>query len=424
MDDKAKFVDEFLRRYGKEYDFFDQASRLAAQKLGGRLTEAGIRSIVTSRAKAIDRLRNKVEQRSPRKMYASAEDIFNDVIDLAGVRVAMYFPGQLPQVEKIILSLFNLEGEPKKFPDPETKPPYEKRFSGYLATHYKGRLNDTVLTDTEKRYNAAIIEIQVASVLMHSWAEVEHDLVYKPQQGPLSEEEYDILDELNGLVLAGEIALKRLQKAGEIRVAVRGRSFSNHYDLASYLLDASVPVVGESVATTNLGRIDLLFELLKSLNLGTPEKLEPYIKALSPDFEKAPLAEQIIDQVVKEDKEKYRIYEKLQANRLVAGHHLALSRTELDADTDQELSRFLDEWVGLEQKVNQMAKGSPSEGIYPSRALLEKLGVKDQDLLREFERIRRMRNAVVHGLTLPPLADLREAGSRIRWISEQLEQIQ
>ena len=42
---------------------------------------------------------------------------------------------------------------------------------------------------------------------MHAWSEVEHDLVYKPLQGTLSDEELAILDELNGLVLAGEIAL-------------------------------------------------------------------------------------------------------------------------------------------------------------------------------------------------------------------------
>ena len=47
---------------------------------------------------------------------------------------------------------------------------------------------------------------------MHAWSEVEHDLVYKPLAGDLSEEELAILDEINGLVLTGEIALERLQK--------------------------------------------------------------------------------------------------------------------------------------------------------------------------------------------------------------------
>ena len=43
---------------------------------------------------------------------------------------------------------------------------------------------------------------------------------------------------------------------------------------------------------------------------------------------------------------------------------------------------------------------------------------------RMAEKLRRMRNSVVHGLTIPPNADLGEAGIRIREIAQHLEQIQ
>lgn len=93
---------------------------------------------------------------------------------------------------------------------------------------------------------------------MHAWAEVEHDLVYKPLQGKLSEEEYSILDELNGLVLAGEIALERLQRAGERRVATSGRLFDNHYDLAAYLLNRAAPLLTGANPEAIIGRVDVL----------------------------------------------------------------------------------------------------------------------------------------------------------------------
>lgn len=420
MEDKQRFVDDFLRRYAKEYDFFDRASRLAAQILDGRLRDAGIRSIVTSRAKAVRSLEVKVKARASERNYASTQDIFDDIVDLAGVRVAMYFPGQWPQVDNVVRSLFDLETDPKEFPTSTKKPPREKRFPGYFARHYRVRLKEKLLSEGERRYAVARIEIQVASVLMHSWAEVEHDLIYKPQQGELSDEEYETLDELNGLVITGEIALQRLQKAGESRVAVGGRSFSNHYELASHLLNASVSVIGESIAVTDLGRIDVLFELLKRLNLATPDLLKPYIAALRPDLEIEPLADQIIDQVVKEDKERYKTYESLRSTPSGDGPR---SPTQRDAVTEQELNEFLDAWVALEQKVNQMAKGTASEGIYPSRALLERLGVKDKNFLKDFEKLRRMRNGVVHGLMVPPASDLEEAGRRIREIAEQLDHL-
>lgn len=136
-----------------------------------------------------------------------------DIVDLSGVRVALYFPAEREEVGRIIKSLFVPVVEPKEFPTPG-QPTYEKRFSGYWATHYRVRLPEILLNESQKRYAEARIEIQVASVLMHVWSEVEHDLVYKPLQGQLSEEEYAILDELNGLALAGEVALERLPRAG------------------------------------------------------------------------------------------------------------------------------------------------------------------------------------------------------------------
>jgi ppGpp synthetase/RelA/SpoT-type nucleotidyltranferase len=127
---------------------------------------------------------------------------------------------------------------PKEFPN-TSSPYYKKRFSGYWATHFRVRLREGSLNEAQRRYADAAVEIQLASVLTLAWAEVEHDLVYKPMQGLLSNDEYAILDELNGLVMAGEIALERLQRAVEARVAVGGRRFENHFELAAFLLDKS-----------------------------------------------------------------------------------------------------------------------------------------------------------------------------------------
>jgi ppGpp synthetase/RelA/SpoT-type nucleotidyltranferase len=250
----TKIVTDFEERYPKEYDFYDQAARLIAQVLEQHFQRAGIRAIVTSRAKSPVRAVEKAIQRAEKTPYTLIDDIYHDIVDLAGVRVALYFPGERDQVDKIIKQYFYIDDEPKQFPS-SVKPTYEKRFSGYWATHYRVRLPDPTLNESQKRYSEALIEIQVASILMHAWAEVEHDLVYKPLQGRLSQDEYAILDEINGLVLSGEIALERLQRAGERRVATAGRVFSNHYDLAAYLLDPHSPDEGTnlSVLTAVLG---------------------------------------------------------------------------------------------------------------------------------------------------------------------------
>src|ERR1043166_3310363 len=126
-------IEDFIGRYRKEYDFYDQAARLVAQLLEARLQAAGVRAMVTFRAKAVGKLESKVRDRAQRKNYAVVEDIYADIPDLAGARVALYFPAQREQVELLINETF-VVAQTKSFPD-SSPPRYEKRFSGYSATH-------------------------------------------------------------------------------------------------------------------------------------------------------------------------------------------------------------------------------------------------------------------------------------------------
>src|SRR5689334_9184133 len=131
-------VDEFLARYRREYDFYDQAARLLAQQLDADLQGSGIRAMVTARAKQLARLETKVRQRDATKQYQSVDAIFSDIVDLAGVRVALYFPAERDEVGKLVQARCDLVDPPKKFPT-GGNPSYDKRFSGYWATHYRVR---------------------------------------------------------------------------------------------------------------------------------------------------------------------------------------------------------------------------------------------------------------------------------------------
>ena len=131
---------------------------------------------------------------------------------------------------------FDIEVPVKRFPtktEDADDAVYKKRFDGYCAVHYRLRIPADGVA--EERYSRARVELQVASLLMHAWAEVEHDLGYKPETGQPSEDEFAILDEINGLVIAGEIALSGLQRAVEQRITSQGRQFKNPYDLAAYI---------------------------------------------------------------------------------------------------------------------------------------------------------------------------------------------
>lgn len=404
-------ISEFIARYRKEYDFYEQSCRMVSQILDTTLQSAGIRAIVTSRAKNPTRLESKVRQRTIKARYKTVEAIYEDIVDLAGVRVALYFPGEREEVGKIIRALFVLVSEPKEFPT-SSQPSYKKRFSGYWATHYRVRIPDGTLNDSQKRYAEARVEVQVASVLMHAWSEVEHDLVYKPLQGALSDEEYAILDELNGLVLSGEIALERLQRAGELRASTHGRQFTNHYDLAASLLELGRENL--SVANLNesaIGRVDVLYQLLNATGLNTPDKLADYVKVLHSDFEKRPLSEQIIDQILAENPTRYTTYEQI---RLLEAPIAALTSDVSRVTQSQAIGEFVALWIDYEKRIRIQAanKGITALGMPPMRILFS-LNLP-QEVIVSAERLRRFRNQLVHGIEVPDSETIAAASAELR----------
>jgi ppGpp synthetase/RelA/SpoT-type nucleotidyltranferase len=404
-------ISDFVGRYTKEYDFYSQAARLVHQKLEASLQAAGIRSIVTSRAKSIARLEEKCRQRNsrPNCAYSSVDEIYEDIVDLGGVRVALYFPGELEQVDGVIARLFGIILK-KEFPDPDQKKP-EKRFSGYSATHYRVQLKDDGLKENEKRYMAARIEIQVASVLMHAWSEVEHDLVYKPLGGDLSEDELAILDQLNGLVLAGEIAFERLQKSGEARVARGDRRIANHYDLAAHVLNAAENIIDSPVNEQGLGRVDLLFEFIRTLGIDTPDRLKPYIDALHGNVEVRPLSEQIVDALIAEDPERFGIYESIKAQRPWAN-----AKTDHNNEVYQRIGLFMTRWAELEALLRARFPDSFRENQIPPTAwMLVRAHAESfsREFIRDFESVRRMRNMLVHDGEAFALVELDEETRRL-----------
>lgn len=410
-------IDRFIGRYRREYDFFEQSARLAYGQLESALASSGIRAMVTYRAKRPDRLEKKLRQRFPEKQYKSTQDIYNDIADFAGVRVALYFPGERSEVDKVVRNIFDLAAEPKIFPE-GSKPTYEKRFSGYWANHYRVKIKESSLQESQQRYADALIEIQVASVLMHSWSEVEHDLVYKPLQGRLSEDEYAILDELNGLVLAGEIALERLQRAIEARVAQEGSKFSSHFELASFLLKATSPILKSGVNESALGRVDTLYELLVKLSLNTPEQIRSFIASLHSDVEKRSISDQIVDQVVASDESRYKTYVEIRRRN----EHESLSRTHSTKISNDVFGEFMKQWVEFEKTLQDVSRTQGLEGseAIVSKNLINKISGIDIESKKKVEWVRYLRNRAVHGHGETDATEMREATLILKQILKKI----
>jgi ppGpp synthetase/RelA/SpoT-type nucleotidyltranferase len=406
-------VDDFLTAYRREFDYYQEASRLCAQLCEQELRGNGKRVIVTSRAKAPDRLAEKLRRREEeqKKDYRTSQEIYDDIVDLSGVRIALYFPGDLQDVDKIIRNTFRLVREPKTFPDGSPKK-YKKQFDGYHATHYLVGLKPEKLGSDQQRYAEARIEIQVASVLMHGWAEVEHDLVYKPLSGELSDDEYAILDEMNGLVLTGEIALRRLQVAFDKRVNQADQEFTNHYELAAFL-HRELRLATRDAAEPDMGRVDLLFQLLRHYQKNRPGVIKPLLSAVTTDADyERPIGEQLIDLFIGNSKERYATFESIRAFDASSPFY----RKGPDETTERAVGAFLTAWIALEKLVRQRTGSNRAlwrsdliPGVSPASA-------------QQVQILRRLRNELVHGIQTPNPESLTVATNQIKTVVDELRQ--
>lgn len=373
-------IDNFIIQYNKEFDFYQKLSQIIATKIEDQLSKRGIKALVSNRAKRPESLHDKLLKRNTEKKYKSVKDISRDIVDLAGVRISLYFPSDRKLMEEIIQEVFEVE-ETKEFPSAAHTPKYTKRFSGYWATHYRLKLKRE---DTIKRYADILCEVQVASVLMHAWSEVEHDLVYKPFTGELSDEELAILDEINGLVLSGEIALERLQRAMSDRTQKKS-AVTDKYELTNLLINNidknNLVKLGNTSFLTNLLKsnrsldVDKLLDLFRNLNLTSEETI----------------TDQILDMFL------FREYNNTSEDFL-KHYFLNLQVPEKKVSSFESFVRC---WVVLEKAVREIlaADNVPvKKHIIPDFKLLTERGILSEEEGIELHSMRQFRNNLLHGI--------------------------
>lgn len=430
----VRLINKFLKDYASKTAFYENTARLCAEVCESELEREGIRAIVTYRAKRVDRLREKVIKRNRRKNYSNIKQIYDDIVDLSGVRIAIYFPNDIDKIDKFIKSQFEVHRvknfpqhlEDKTFSHTDKRNRYEKIFSGYHATHYRVSLTSDQLKQygiTDISYTQAAIEIQVASVLMLAWAEVEHDLVYKPLNGQLSIAEYEILDELNGLVLAGELALRRLQKAVKERISKDDTPFSNHYELAAFIYDRISDMSNAKCDEITMGRVDVLYNFLRDVSRNTPEYINQYIEFVDYMHYELSIVEQIIDMIIEREPYLYRTFLEVKNNMVDKNPYINSDEEDnIIKDTKKYMLYFIDKLADL-----QIVMDSFIEKFYPGKegSLKNNMNIiihalEDDEITHGLNTIKDINFRIIHDNSLPHKDILVEGGMMIESIINQL----
>jgi putative GTP pyrophosphokinase len=106
-----------------------------------------------------------------RKHYS---DPFRQTVDLCGVRIIVFSPGDMQRVDELLRSEFMIDEALDR-----SSVLREEEF-GYRSNHYVVRLRSTWLSVPGYRgLGDLLAEVQVRTVLMHAWADLSHRLSYK-----------------------------------------------------------------------------------------------------------------------------------------------------------------------------------------------------------------------------------------------------
>jgi putative GTP pyrophosphokinase len=161
-----------LAEYDATQAVYDDFARECDSLIKRLLAVKGYRvHSVTSRLKE----RSKVEEKLKRegKEYQK----LSDMTDVAGVRVITHFDDEVDRIGTLVEAEFGIDREKSV----DKRQLLEADRFGYLSLHYVCGLSDHRLKLAENsRYAGLPCEIQIRTILQHAWAEIEHDLGYKP----------------------------------------------------------------------------------------------------------------------------------------------------------------------------------------------------------------------------------------------------
>ena len=237
--------------------------------------------------------------------FHDVDSMFGALHDIGGVRICVYFPGDVQKVvdfleeksrrSEVIEVVHVVQRGQGIAPDMVRLKDYvdtldrqdevpndgatslsiseKKMFAGYRATHVIVQLRPTAEPEGYKHFRSKnYVEIQVATVVMHAWSQIEHDIIYKTGLDLPSESEKSILDTFNGIVMTGESLLGQLarhrQEREELRVQTKTVLAQDRYEFGAWLLKAcrerKIDLRKSAETTFHWFKLNILFNILQA----------------------------------------------------------------------------------------------------------------------------------------------------------------
>lgn len=187
-------TDEYLKEYKPLKELYRDFSYTIKFLLENLLRKNNFRyQAVAYREKSEKSLRDKLETIKKIKSV-------KDIDDLAGCRIIFYLDNDVQRIIQYLQNEFVVVKQNLKYSE-----------DNYNALHLVVKLNKDRLKLSEyERFNGLKCEIQLTTVLYHSWSELAHDIIYKPEKS-LSEFDERAFDSIKGRFAKAMGQLKAVQ---------------------------------------------------------------------------------------------------------------------------------------------------------------------------------------------------------------------
>lgn len=165
---ETSYQEKIMQTYFSQYPLYLRLGENVKEALENFLTEKKIEIVsVNYRIKRLEKFLQKIE----RKKY---DNPFEQMNDICGIRIICYFQDDIKNIEEIIRKEFEVVEREDKI---ENSPPHK---FGYRSNHFVLKIKKAwTKTPNYRGLDNLKIELQIRTVLMHAWAEIEHKLAYK-----------------------------------------------------------------------------------------------------------------------------------------------------------------------------------------------------------------------------------------------------
>lgn len=296
---QPKNIDEQVAQYTKIRPKYESFSGKLEELLKDLLSAHPVKyHIVESRAKSIDSFREKITR--PGKSY---HDPLKELTDLAGIRVIVYYTDDVDTVASMLKKEFRVYGAKSS----DKRDTHDADQFGYLSVHRILSLKTprTYLAEW-KPFVKLQFEVQIRTVLQHSWAAISHAMQYKQEADvpvelkrklfrlaglfELADEQFvDIRDEHADIT---ETVARQFDKASK-GIPIDSVSIKQFADRSKYVKKAEKAAISAGWVQVSAGaaqRIEAIYiprvvRECNRLNLRTIDELETAISRLGGSHE-------------------------------------------------------------------------------------------------------------------------------------------